>query len=229
MNAPVKTPAVTFAEAFVKLQAEIRPAIKDATNPAFRSKYADLGAVWEAVKGPLHDNGFAVIQSPDFDGETMWLATTIMHTSGEYRMGRYPIRPIKPDPQGFGSAITYARRYSLSAMLGVISEEDDDGNAASQRPSQTAQEPRYAPHAPKPAPEPQRQDDDIEQGVRNWTSQRKAELSEFTRLPELYQWRDTHDSALARLKSKHPAAYAGLMLVYQDKLETIHSKETETP
>jgi hypothetical protein len=132
MNAHAKIePSDEFAVAFVKLQSEIRPAIKDATNPAFRSKYADLGAVWEAVKDPLHANGFSVIQSPDFDGTDMWLTTTILHTSGQSMAGRYPIRPVKQDPQGFGSAITYARRYSISAMLGVIADEDDDGNAAS--------------------------------------------------------------------------------------------------
>src|SRR5690242_18573476 len=127
MNKPVKAseiansdPVATFAEAFVKLQAAIRPAIKDANNPAFRSKYADLGAVWDAVKPALTENGFSVIQSPDFDGETMWLKTTILHVSGERIEGRYPLRPVKQDPQGFGSALTYARRYSLSAMLGVI-------------------------------------------------------------------------------------------------------------
>lgn len=131
MNAPVKAQPKTFAEAFVDLQAAIRPAIKDANNPAFRSKYADLTAVWDAVKKPLADNGFSVIQSPDFDGETMWLKTTILHAGGDKMEGRYPIRPVKQDPQGFGSAITYARRYSLSAMLGVVADEDDDGNAAS--------------------------------------------------------------------------------------------------
>src|SRR6185369_16726206 len=116
MNAParIKTDAVspvdpvaTFAEAFVRLQADIKPAVKDTANGAFKgTKYADLGAVWEAVKKPLTDNGFSVIQSPDFDGDTMWLKTTILHTSGERIEGRYPLRPTKQDPQGYGSALT---------------------------------------------------------------------------------------------------------------------------
>lgn len=132
MNAHVKPPAEeTFAQAFLRLQAAIKPAIKDANNPAFRAKYADLGAVWEAVKHPLQDAGFSVIQSPDFDDKDMWLKTTILHTSGGKIEGRYPIRPSKNDPQGYGSALTYARRYSISAMLGVIADDDDDGNAAS--------------------------------------------------------------------------------------------------
>lgn len=136
MNAITKVPQTTFAEAFVALQSSIRPAIKDAENEAFKrggkaSRYADLGAVWEAVKEPLRDNGFAVIQVPQFEGETMFLETILLHISGEKMTGRYPLRPSKPDPQGFGSAITYARRYALSAMLGVVADDDDDGNAAS--------------------------------------------------------------------------------------------------
>lgn len=124
-------PAKTFAEAFIALQAKIKNAVKDSTNPAFKSRYADLSAVWDAIKGPLHDNGFAVVQSPDFDSSEMWLKTTILHVSGEKIEGRYPLRPVKHDPQGYGSALTYARRYSISAMLGVIADDDDDGNAAS--------------------------------------------------------------------------------------------------
>lgn len=131
MNAITKAQPETFAEAFCKLQAQIKPAIKDATNPAFKSRYADLGAVWDAIKAPLQDAGFSIIQSPNFEGDQMWLETIIMHVNGEKITGRYPIKPVKADPQGVGSAITYARRYSISAMLGVIADEDDDGNAAS--------------------------------------------------------------------------------------------------
>jgi len=123
--------ADTFAQAFVKLQHAIKPAIKDATNPAFRSKYAGLGAVWDAVREPLALHGFGVIQAPQFEGETMWLETTLLHASGEKMTSRYPLRPVKQDPQGFGSAITYAKRYALSAILGVVADDDDDGNAAS--------------------------------------------------------------------------------------------------
>lgn len=136
MNAIAKTPVITFAEAMVNLQSAIKPAIKDAENEAFKrggkaSRYADLGAVWDAVKEPLKDNGFAVIQVPQFEGDTMYLETILLHVSGEKMTGRYPLRPAKPDPQGFGSAITYARRYALSAMLGVVADDDDDGNLAS--------------------------------------------------------------------------------------------------
>lgn len=135
-SVPIGADTSTFAEAFIKLQSAIKPAIKDAENAAFSrgnkvSRYADLAAVWEAVKDPLKDNGFAVIQMPQFEGETMYLETILLHVGGDKMTGRYPLKPAKLDPQGFGSAITYARRYALSAMLGVIADDDDDGNAAS--------------------------------------------------------------------------------------------------
>lgn len=125
----------TFSQAFAKMQAEIRPAIKDSTNPAFRSKYADLAAIWEAIKQPLANHGFSVIQVPQFEGDSIWLRTMVLHSSGEFIEGRYPLRPVKQDPQGYGSALTYARRYSISAMLGVVADIDDDGNAASTAPN----------------------------------------------------------------------------------------------
>lgn len=175
-RAPVAAPK-NFAEAFCQLQAVIKPAIKDSTNPAFRSKYADLGAVWEAVKQPLIDHGFAVIQAPNFDGDNMFLETTIMHTSGEYISGRYPIRPTKNDPQGYGSALTYARRYSISAMLGVIADDDDDGNAAS------------AP-APKPAQQAATKiaDEDVAAGARNWVDKQKDRIIAYSSMDELTNW-----------------------------------------
>lgn len=220
MNAAVPTPKVTFPEAFLKLQAAIKPAIKDATNPAFKSRYADLAAVWEAVKKPLTDNGFSVIQSPDFEGADMWLKTTILHVSGEKIEGRYPIRPVKQDPQGFGSAITYARRYSLSAMLGVIADEDDDGNAASAKGGDSKDK---TPPGPQYAPDP-----DVIEGVKNWVVKQKQVIAAAGRLPDLYMWLDengsdwnkpTSGSALDRLKRKAPESFKELSRYYQEAAE----------
>lgn len=131
MSEQQKTPE-TFATAFLKMQAAVMPALKDKENPAFKnSKYADLGAVWEAVREALQTNGFIVIQTMNFDVADVWLETVIQHApTNEKITSRYPLRPTKNDPQGYGSAITYARRYCISAMLGVI-PDDDDGNAAS--------------------------------------------------------------------------------------------------
>jgi hypothetical protein len=117
--------------ALAKAQAVIGVAIKQKDNPFFRSKYADLPAIWDVIREPLSRNGIAVIQAPQHDLEgNVYLETTIAHASGQWIRSSYPVTPVKPDPQGYASALTYARRYTLSAMCGVV-QDDDDGNAAS--------------------------------------------------------------------------------------------------
>lgn len=120
-----------IALALSKAQGQFDHAKKDVKNEFFKSKYADLASVIDAAKKPLSDNGLAVVQVVDADNEGgIYLETTLLHSSGEWISGRYPIKPIKTDPQSVGSAITYARRYAFSAMTGIAAD-DDDGNAAS--------------------------------------------------------------------------------------------------
>lgn len=122
-----------LATALAKAQGKIKAALKDSQNPHFKSRYADLTSIWEACRAPLSENGLSVIQRTDFDGNDVWLVTMLVHASGESVEGRYPLRPQQVTPQGYGSAMTYARRYALAAMVGVVSDEDDDGNVASAR------------------------------------------------------------------------------------------------
>lgn len=132
-----------LAAALVKAQGVIEGAVKDRNNPAFKSKYADLSSVWDAVRGPLSDNGLAVAQFPGEAGDgRMSLTTILTHASGEWMRSTMSTPLAKQDPQGVGSALTYMRRYALSAVLGVC-PEDDDGNAASR--SAPAQQDRQAP------------------------------------------------------------------------------------
>lgn len=120
-----------IALALSKAQGQFDHAKKDVKNEFFKSKYADLASVIDAAKKPLSDNGLAVVQVVDADNEGgIYLETTLLHSSGEWISGRYPIKPTKTDPQAVGSAITYARRYAFSAMTGIAAD-DDDGNAAS--------------------------------------------------------------------------------------------------
>ena len=116
--------------AFAKAQASMGDVLKQANNPAFRSKYADLASVVEAVTPALNANGLAMIQAPSFDGEVVGVETVIAHTAGGFMRSTFRIRPAKADAHGLGSAVTYARRYALMAVCGVA-PEDDDGNAAS--------------------------------------------------------------------------------------------------
>lgn len=119
-----------LAEALSKAQGTMRSATKDKINPHFRSKYATLSAIQDAVREPLSTNGLSYSQTTTILEHEVVLRTTLMHASGQWLSSVYPIRPVKNDPQGMGSALTYAKRYSLSAILGIDSEEDDDGNAA---------------------------------------------------------------------------------------------------
>ena len=121
-----------IAKALALAQAEMRGAVKDSENPHLKSKYADLASVWDACREPLTKNGLSVVQSTRMEGSAVVVVTMLLHSSGEYISGEISLPPVKTDPQGHGSAITYARRYALAAMVGV-SPEDDDGNAGSGR------------------------------------------------------------------------------------------------
>ena len=120
-----------IATALVKAQKEFGPALKSSTNPYFTSKYADLAACVEAVIDALNNNGIALIQKCHESDTGVNVETLLLHESGEsLSCGVLHVPASKQDPQGYGSALTYARRYSLMAACG-IAPEDDDGNAAS--------------------------------------------------------------------------------------------------
>jgi ERF superfamily len=120
----------SVAKAFVAAQKAMEAVKKAATNPAFKTKYADLSEVVEAVVPALNNAGIGVIQNPAYDGDWVSLTTTFLHESGASVSSTLRLRPSKTDPQGIGSAVTYARRYSLLSMTGAA-PEDDDGNASS--------------------------------------------------------------------------------------------------
>ena len=129
-----------LAKALVKAQAAMNHAAKDAKNPHFKSSYSTLSSVIDAVRPPLSANGLAFVQKTHDAEGGVCIETVLIHESGqEMSFGKLFVPATKQDPQGFGSALSYAKRYSLQTALGV-SSEDDDGNAASK--------PRPAPPAP---------------------------------------------------------------------------------
>jgi len=123
-----------LAAALAKAQRTLKAAIKDSTNPHFRSRYADLASIWSAWQeaGPAH--GLAITQTTAVRDGAILLITQMSHASGQFIRGEYPLNPIKNDPQGLGSAMTYARRYSLAAMAGVCPDDDDGENAMGRNP-----------------------------------------------------------------------------------------------
>jgi hypothetical protein len=132
-----------ISAALVKAQKEFGPALKSSTNPAFRSRYADLSACVEAVIDALNNNDIFMMQPTHECDNGVIVETVFIHSSGEQiSSGRLHVPATKHDAQGYGSALTYARRYSLMTACG-IAPEDDDGNNASK--------PKAAPAAAKPA------------------------------------------------------------------------------
>jgi hypothetical protein len=120
----------TLAAALAKAQGEMAGAQKDSVNPHFRARYASLAAVWDACREPLSKNALSVLQPVRADGARVTVTTILAHDSGEWISEELTVTAQSPTPQGVGSAITYGRRYGLSAMVG-IAPDDDDGEDAS--------------------------------------------------------------------------------------------------
>ena len=146
-----------FAVAFAAAQAQTKRALKDSANPFFKSKYADLASVWDACQEALNGNGIGVLQSMVTENEKLFLVTTLLHSSGQWARSFSPIlipdvitekvnaqktetirTTKKNDPQALGSSISYMRRYSLAAIVGVVQEDDDGERAQGRQPQATA-------------------------------------------------------------------------------------------
>lgn len=123
-----------IALALVAFQEEVGNPKKTADNPFFKSKYADLDEIINTIRPTLAKNGLCIIQSPEGEGSMAKVTTRILHSSGQWIEGTLSLTAVKNDPQGMGSAITYARRYSLAGICG-LAQEDDDGNSASGKES----------------------------------------------------------------------------------------------
>lgn len=117
-----------LATALAKAQGALKPAAFNRTNPHFRNRYADLASVLEAIRGPLASNGLSVTQATTLADGALVLVTTLRHASGQWCASTYPL-PLGAKPQELGSALTYARRYALSALVCLAADEDDDGEA----------------------------------------------------------------------------------------------------
>lgn len=138
-----------LALALSKAQSKIGGAKKDSSNPFFKSKYADLESVWDACREELTKNDLSVMQTNDVNSEGVVVVTTLAHgKSGQWVRGRLFLKPVKNDPQGIGSCITYGRRYALAGIVGVY-QTDDDGNAASgkdDKPARASSAASVTPH-----------------------------------------------------------------------------------
>jgi len=131
------------AAALVKFQSEVIDPAKDGNNPHFKSKFVELNDLLAAVRPILTKHGLAIMQEPAGNGADITITTILLHDSGEWiEFEPLTLKAQKIDPQGAGSAITYGRRYALSAVLGVAWDDDDDGNSASNNDTKKREQPQ---------------------------------------------------------------------------------------
>ena len=157
--------------ALAKAQAAMKPAVKDAKNPHFKSSYADLASVWDACRAHLTANEIAVVQSPHADGAHVTITTLLAHSSGEWIESALTLTARQSDPQSVGSAITYGRRYGLASMVGVAPDDDDaeaatGRNATPQATHHEARDDRPRAAESRPAPTGERGERVITEGQR---------------------------------------------------------------
>jgi len=135
----------SIAMAMAKSQAAMGKLLKNASNPFFKNNYADLAAVIDACKESLNSHDIAIIQCPCGDGNLVGVTTLLTHKSGEWLESTLMLSPVKKDPQGAGSCITYARRYALAAMVGLAQEDDDAEQAVSRNKALPQPKPKSLP------------------------------------------------------------------------------------
>ena len=151
-----------LAGSLAKAQAAMSAAKKDSINPHFKSRYADLASIWDACREPLTKNGLSVIQMPGKDETGYYVETVLAHSSGEFVSCKLHINPVKDDPQGLGSSITYARKYGLAAIAGIAADDsDDDGEAAMGRSDSRREQSARAVVQGKPQPISKSSQDDF--------------------------------------------------------------------
>lgn len=201
-----KTKETSFIEDLIKVQSEVQTLYKDESNPFFKSKYVPLANILREVKPVLNKNGFLLTQQPCVEEGCEVLKTRIIHTSGESMECTAPLKMEERDknnPQKFGSAITYMRRYTLTSLL-ALEEDDDDGNQASQQKPQN-QFQRVAQAADGDMQETQKQ------AAQQYFSKTKKVIEECGSVEEIDGFIENEAKALNKLKKYHPDLYKRLM------------------
>lgn len=236
-----------LAVSLAKAQAEIEGAAKDKSNPAFRSKYADLGAVWDAIREPLTKHGLSVVQFPRtlFEVGAVEVETILMHASGQYVADVFTIPVSKRDAHGFMSATTYARRGALMAVCGVAPVDDDGNDAAGKGAVQTrdpiaearaemppgpsqyevnkARKAAAAPPFNLAAQEPSRIDAAWCAGpeAAKWFDAFKADLKMCASVADCAEVQRTHNAELAAFDAHHAERHEKAMALLNKRIEQV--------
>lgn len=197
-------------KALAAAQKLFKPALKDQDNPFHKSHYADLNSIWEACREGLAENGLFVSQMPVKEGNEHRLITRVYHESGGYIESTTPIFLTKQDPQGYGSAITYTRRYSLAAILGIVTS-DDDGEGAMGRGNDKPQPQAQKQANPAPAPQVKKPDPKVIEKLRGEIAQ-MLNSKVFDNDPKASETLDTLETMTAdQVERLHPKVSAELL------------------
>lgn len=197
-----------LAGALAKAQGEIKGAAKDSANPHFKSRYADLAAVWDACREALSKNAIAVVQMPSISDGKVAVTTLLTHSSGQWIEETVSVAPMKMDAQGLGSVVTYLRRYALAAAVGVAPEDDDGEAGVGRGKDNRTQNGSGQPRAPLTPPAPTVPPPSAEVNMPDagphvtWAKQRLAELDKDMTVDELEAWHQKHRPALEKLHQK---------------------------
>lgn len=220
-----------LATALAKAQSTMKAAAMDKTNPHFKNKYASLAAVIDAIRKPLSDNGLSYTQTTEVREGGFVLVTILHHASGQWIAGEYPL-PVGVKPQELGSALTYARRYCLSAIACIAADEDDDAEGARTN-NQTASTPRAKPSAVKPvAVEAPRHPVTGEVSPHTitaademaWGGLYVAAINLARDEAEVKQWSEENKENLEALEGSAPKVYARVMDRVAEKIASFKQK-----
>jgi hypothetical protein len=204
-----------FAGALAKAQGEMENAILNKVNPHFKSKYADLAAIRDAIIPSLAKHGIAMIQAIDSDDTGPFLTTRLVHSSGQWVESVYPL-PANAKPQEFGSALTYGKRYSLASLCGISADEDDDANEANtvdvsgrnRAPVQSNGAKTAAPNGKSG-----------KTTTADWAGAQMEKVNTFKTAAELKAWKSENQALLDALATKDPKASNVLDDLINDRLD----------
>jgi hypothetical protein len=205
-----------LAASLAKAQGAMEAASKDKTNPHYKSKYADLASVWDAIREPISKNSLSVLQFPRTDEQgRVWLDTILMHSSGQWIRNGYSLPATKNDAQGFGSALTYMRRY---ALMGVgIAPEDDDAEGATKRESINP----YSAGSAKQTNGNGNGNADIA-AAKKWSDTAIMDIKNMPNARTLHNWEDRNKTALERLNSVNGDMFHSVMDTISARYEQLN-------
>lgn len=220
-----------LAAALAKAQGAMEAAAFNRVNPHFKNRYADLAAIWDAIRIPLSSNGLAVTQVTEIRERGFVLVTTLHHASGQWLAGEYAL-PVGGRPQEVGSALTYARRYSLCGIVGIVADDDDDAEAGNKVKASEPEPKRPNPHRTPPEDisdgEPNGEIPHVDGVValpkaksRETFAELEAEMVRLETLPGLMAWGKTAAATVATMHEEFQATFRRRFAEYRDELKSL--------